>query len=613
LGFSPQDLDVILTKTKPFLIRVADENGKSLGDATIIPKYLVESEKGDEWIEADTFMADSGGNAELYLDSSKRYEFLVYYDDPTTRHLDYMPLLFDNEGRGYEPQSINFELHSTKLYKIRVVDEKGYPLPNSYVLPHYRDLDRWKYSWGFYADENGVAEVFLDPTRIYAFSVSCDIPTTSQIDYEAQWFDNEGNGYEPKDLEFSLQKSQLFSITVTDESQNPIQKARITLYASFHNYFTKRENWKRIRVYYTDNEGKVTIWANEKSRYAFDVYHYDSNTAELDYVPVWVDNKSLGHKPPLDLKIILTKSENYKIRVVDDNGNPLEGIQISPIPYSSQAFLQYSITDKNGYANLKLNPREKYKFYISGDSKDTPGVDYLPYFIDNFGRGFDPPMLQEEFSELYSYGVKEVWEDYSLIAKQAGTIEFPIYTEENIDIGDFLKYIEMFYTDPKLESKDIKFDLKVEPFFGGYIVKIVLPVTQERYGIRIYYPLSKQAFDTEDNYLLNGKGVGFSLTKGVKINPLDKDLQFDILIVRAREAWNKNERLQTLVYLNDAKILANTPNKMKQVNDLFQQLEEGEGEEREPLKHYLMISLLILAFLQLGVLFAKLLINRRLV
>ncbi|MFQ5892415.1 MAG: hypothetical protein ACE5HW_06445, partial [Candidatus Methanofastidiosia archaeon] len=343
-GISPKNLEAVLKIPLPYLVSVKNSHGEPISGAKVYPKYLVKRKRNEFFRDFGFFLTSDDGIAQVFLDPEKRYAFRIEADDPETEELDYMPLFIDNEGMGFSPGEFHFELSKTKPFKIKISDENGVPIKGAKVIPSYLDLNLWRSTKEFLTSDDGIAQVFLDPERRYAFRIEADDPETEELDYMPLWVDNYGEGFEALNREFVLLKPEKLFLTVMNKDLE-IMDAKATL------YLFEEEKWSS-RLHFNSLNGVIEVWYLPSKIQVLKIEADDPETPQVDFAYRYVN--------PNDLEeswVILNYNQSFKIRVVDFNGNPIESARILPTLEEDVAETESFLTSKDGTAEIWVDPK----------------------------------------------------------------------------------------------------------------------------------------------------------------------------------------------------------------------------------------------------------------
>ncbi|MFQ6088978.1 MAG: carboxypeptidase-like regulatory domain-containing protein [Candidatus Methanofastidiosia archaeon] len=578
-GFVPSDLGVELSRLKPFKIVIRDSRNIPIKGAKVQPKYLDVSSRREKWVETESFLTDEDGVTLLLLDPLRRYAFHVESDYKSTPEVDYMPLEFTNEGRGFEPQDLIFNLAATKPFKIKVKDRNGNSLAGAEVTPYFLDISNWVSTKNFLTDEEGIAQVFLDPERRYAFHIFMDLPNTKGLDYVPLWENNEGEGFLAQDLEFIMDRTQAIKIHVSTEDgvRSP---AKVVLYEF------KNLSWREEQDYYTDSLGNVELFIDPAGRYALMISYDDPETPFIDYMPQFLDRNLKG-----EVKVSLKRTQKFTIKVIDERGNPISGAKVYP-QYLDGSFKKtiYFRTSEDGIAELFLNPNLLYSFFIECDYKETEGMDYLPRFLDNLGEGFTLPSLEDQLLLLD----EEIGERGEIELKRSGEIEFYLFTERRL--RDVREEIEVrYFGEPKLLQEEIDVLYLIDRIPIGYRVRLILPVSDTPYSLRMR--------DFYGESALTNAGLGYHITQGTRLHLIEKEEEAEILMEFARKAIRERKFSKARDYIHQARITTKDEEKLNELNSILEGITKDTLWEKEQIEKVLVLGFEFLIIIQIIILF----------
>ena len=162
-----------------------------------------------------------------------------------------------------------------------------------------------------------------------------------------------GNGDGTSDVDGDTQIKVTYSVTVVDQNGDPVKNAMINFYPNGGTSF----------FYLTDKDGKTEGYRTDKQV-----------TASVGTVPDGYEYDKIGQKLSFDengtLAITVTKlveqGTEYRIRIVDQNGNPVVGAKIQIcVPYGSCAILENVVADENGEVLNTIKEVEGYQAQIT--------------------------------------------------------------------------------------------------------------------------------------------------------------------------------------------------------------------------------------------------------
>ena len=106
------------------------------------------------------------------------------------------------------------------------------------------------------------------------------------------------------------------------------------------------------------------------------------NIRYISKVPVKLvmDREFLTVHPEDPLTVLIGKftSEETSAVVVDEDGNPISGANVTLLNFNYRFFVKMVKTDSSGRFYASVNKEGSYLIYVTCDDKRTPGMDYVP-------------------------------------------------------------------------------------------------------------------------------------------------------------------------------------------------------------------------------------------
>jgi len=306
----------------PDLSKLGKISGKVVCNGAGVANALVQAKLGRQVVASAR--TDAGGNFTIKFLAAGVYRITAQKAGYAEGSIGGIRL-----QEGEELSGVVVELERGGAIVGEVLDEAGQPVSGAIIYAWLYRGRRVAQTFKTATDEQGRFRLDNLPQGNYRLRA-----TAKGYLNEHHYEDTTVSADQESEVNFMLRKGASISGTITDETGNPVHRARVTLAKTDGTALFAHQT-------FSDKNGSFSLTGLPEGTYKLKVWH-------KEYLPQ--DAGPFTVRPPdemRDVRIILAQGATLKGIVMDSDGNPLAGVTVAAT--SSAPYLyRNTVTDKNG-------------------------------------------------------------------------------------------------------------------------------------------------------------------------------------------------------------------------------------------------------------------------